>query len=74
MKDSYTEFLRGMAFSIPPDSSYVIIPELSELGTDPKYLCLLHQCYNIQKREENNIFVYVVFQGLAWLITYISVN
>ena len=31
--------LRGMGFSIPPNSSYVIIPELSKLGTDPKYLC-----------------------------------
>lgn len=75
MKDTVIlDILRGMAFSIPPNSSYVLIPELSELGTDPKYLCLLQQCYNIQRREDTNIFVYVVFQGLAWLITYISVN
>ena len=76
MKDTVIlDILRGMAFSIPPNSSYVLIPELSELGTDPKYLCLLQQRY-ITYREERtlNIFEYVVFQGLAWLITSISVN
>ena len=67
MKDTVIlDILRGMAFSIPPNSSYVLIPELSELGTDPKYLCLLQQCY-ITYREERTLTFLSMLCSRDWL-------
>ena len=67
MKDTVIlDILRGMAFSIPPNSSYVLIPELSELGTDPKYLCLLQQCC-ITFGEERTLTFLCMLCSRDWL-------